>query len=131
MAMTKVEQEELNRLRAENVALKATQTSLTNRLKMTDKGCVQVTGINGKFGAVFYPNQWMVLLGMKADIEAFIAANAVELERRGNAQRASKGLPVAAAPAAPAAPADEVRLTPDEEKMLAANPRLAAYLKAK
>ena len=65
-------QAELERLRAENEALKRPrgQTSL----KVSEKGALSVYGL-GRFPVTLYREQWEKLLGMKDVIMQFIEEN--------------------------------------------------------
>jgi len=67
---------EIERLRAENEALKAknTRTGSNLTLRVSEKGAVSAYGL-GRFPVTLYREQWEKLLAMKSDIEAFIAAN--------------------------------------------------------
>lgn len=73
-------QEELQRLRAENAALKA-KASREVRLKVSEKGGVSVYGIR-RFPITFYADEWETLLGMSDQIRAFMRENEAGLKRR-------------------------------------------------
>lgn len=76
---------ELERLRAENAALKA-RTARGVTLKVSEKGAVSVYGL-GRFPVTLYKEQWVRLLDLAADIRAFIEEHQAELkakERRSN-----------------------------------------------
>ena len=76
---------ELERLRAENAALKA-RTARGVTLKVSEKGAVSVYGL-GRFPVTLYKEQWVKLLDLAADIRAFIEEHQAELkakERRSN-----------------------------------------------
>jgi hypothetical protein len=64
---------ELERLRAENQALKKT-TSKGLSLKVSEKGALSVYGM-GRFPVTLYKEQWLKLLDMADDLRAFIQAN--------------------------------------------------------
>lgn len=64
---------ELERLRAENDALKKT-SSRGLSLKISEKGGLSVYGL-GRFPVTLYKEQWLKLLGMTEEIKAFIQAN--------------------------------------------------------
>ena len=64
---------ELERLRAENEALKAKVTRATS-IKVSEKGAVSVYGL-GRFPVTLYKEQWLKLLGMADDIKKFIGEN--------------------------------------------------------
>lgn len=72
--------EELERLRAENAALKKT-SSRGLSLKVSQKGALSVYGL-GRFPVTLYKEQWNKLLDMADDIRAFIAANDSELKTK-------------------------------------------------
>ena len=72
--------EELERLRAENEALKA-KTTRERTLKVSQKGGVSVYGIR-RFPVTFYADEWDILLGMSDEIRAFIRENEGALKRR-------------------------------------------------
>jgi hypothetical protein len=61
---------ELERLRAENAALKA-RTTRGVSLRVSEKGAVSVYGL-GRFPVTLYKEQWAKLLEMADDIRAFI-----------------------------------------------------------
>jgi hypothetical protein len=63
--------DELNRLRAENAALK--QRSVLT-LKVTDKGGVSVYGM-GRFPVTLYKSQWEKIIDNIDDLKRFIVAN--------------------------------------------------------
>jgi hypothetical protein len=64
---------ELERLRAENQALKKT-SSRGLSLKVSEKGALSVYGL-GRFPVTLYKEQWNKLLEMADDIRTFIKAN--------------------------------------------------------
>jgi hypothetical protein len=66
-------QAELERLRAENNALKKTSAKGLS-LKVSEKGALSVYGL-GRFPVTLYKEQWNKLLDMSEDIRAFIKAN--------------------------------------------------------
>ncbi|MDH3520874.1 MAG: hypothetical protein OEM49_10505 [Myxococcales bacterium] len=71
---------ELERLRAENEALKARQTREL-RLKISEKGAVSLYGIR-RFPVTFYADEWERILGMQDEIRGFIREHDSELKRR-------------------------------------------------
>jgi hypothetical protein len=71
---------ELERLRAENEALKKT-TSRGLSLKVSEKGGLSVYGL-GRFPVTLYKEQWTKLLGMADEISAFIQANESKLKTK-------------------------------------------------
>jgi hypothetical protein len=73
-------QEELERLRAENAALKARGPRGVS-LKVSEKGGVSVYGL-GRFPVTLYKEQWAKLLDMADEIRAFIKAHDKELKAK-------------------------------------------------
>jgi hypothetical protein len=71
---------ELERLRAENEALKD-RTAKGMTLKVSEKGGVSVYGL-GRFPVTLYKEQWEKLLDMTKDIRAFIAEYEPELKTK-------------------------------------------------
>ncbi len=71
---------ELERLRAENAALKKA-SSRGLRLKISEKGGLSVYGL-GRFPVTLYKEQWLKLLDMADDIRAFINANGEQLKTK-------------------------------------------------
>lgn len=84
-------------LKAENERLKQAQARKLT-IKISEKGCVCVYGLNARFPVSLYPSQWEALFGLKAEIEATLTNNREELERLGEQSRMSKQA-VAQAPA--------------------------------
>jgi hypothetical protein len=73
-------QAELERLRAENEALKKpTRGQLS--MKVSEKGALSVYGL-GRFPVTLYREQWEKLLGMSEDIKTFITAHDSELKKK-------------------------------------------------
>lgn len=72
--------EELERLRAENAALKAGQQKGL-RLQVSAKGGVSLYGIR-RFPVTFYMEEWERILPMADEIQAFIREHASELKRK-------------------------------------------------
>jgi hypothetical protein len=72
---------ELERLRAENQALKQTSAKGIS-LKVSEKGGLSVYGL-GRFPITLYKEQWTRLLGMADEIKAFIKANDAQLKTKG------------------------------------------------
>ncbi len=64
---------ELERLRAENAALKA-RTARGVTIKVSEKGGVSVYGL-GRFPVTLYKEQWLRLLDMAEEIRSFIKEN--------------------------------------------------------
>jgi hypothetical protein len=73
-------QAELERLRAENAALKG-RAAKGMTLKVSEKGAVSVYGL-GRFPVTLYKEQWEKLLTMVDDIRAFITEHEAELKRK-------------------------------------------------
>ena len=73
-------QKELERLRAENAALKKTSSKGLS-FKVSEKGGLSVYGL-GRFPVTLYKEQWRKLLGLKDDILAFIQANESSLKTK-------------------------------------------------
>ena len=74
-------QAELERLRAENEALKA-KTNRATAIRVSEKGAVSVYGL-GRFPVTLYKEQWLKLLGMAEEIKGFIAENESRLKVKG------------------------------------------------
>lgn len=77
-------EQELIRLRAENASLKAKKGQEGSLCKITPKGGLSVYGL-GRFPVTLYKSQWLKLLGMVADIQAFIDANGDKLTEKAKA----------------------------------------------
>jgi hypothetical protein len=76
------EQSELERLRAENAALKAASTRRGSvSFKVSEKGGVSVYGL-GRFPVTLYKEQWAKLLDLADDIRAFIRDHEAELKSK-------------------------------------------------
>ena len=74
-------QQELERLRSENAALKkGAATGVT--MKVSEKGGLSVYGM-GRFPVTLYKEQWLKLLDMGEDIRTFIKANEAALKSKG------------------------------------------------
>jgi hypothetical protein len=72
---------ELERLRAENAALKARPTRGAVSLKVSEKGGVSVYGL-GRFPVTLYKEQWTKLLDMTDEIRAFLKEHDKELKAK-------------------------------------------------
>lgn len=73
---------ELERLRAENEALKnkkAGNRALT--MKVSEKGALSVYGM-GRFPVTLYKEQWLKLLGISDEIKTFIKNNDGQLKAK-------------------------------------------------
>lgn len=79
---------ELERLKAENAALKKT-TSRGLSLKVSAKGALSVYGM-GRFPVTLYKEQWLKLLDLGDDIRSFITANDSQLKAKGQEEAAVK-----------------------------------------
>ncbi len=73
-------QAEVERLRAENAALKG-RSARPMRLQVSEKGGVSVYGL-GRFPVTLYKEQWLKLLGMADEIKQFIADNDAKLKTK-------------------------------------------------
>ena len=71
---------EIERLRAENEALKA-RAQRGGHLRVSDKGGVSVYGL-GRFPVTLYKEQWRRLLDMADEIRAFIRDHESELKSK-------------------------------------------------
>ena len=71
---------ELERLKAENAALKARGAKGVS-MKVSEKGAVSVYGL-GRFPVTLYQEQWRKLLDMADDIRAFIKENEPRLKKK-------------------------------------------------
>lgn len=71
---------ELERLRAENEALKA-RGGRSVAIRVSEKGGVSVYGL-GRFPVTLYKEQWLKLLDMAEDIRTFIAQNEAKLKTK-------------------------------------------------
>jgi hypothetical protein len=71
---------ELEKLRAENAALKA-RGGRGVSMKVSEKGAVSVYGL-GRFPVTLYQEQWIKLLELADDIRAFIRDNEGRLKKK-------------------------------------------------
>jgi hypothetical protein len=71
---------ELERLKAENAALKA-RGSKGVSMKVSEKGAVSVYGL-GRFPVTLYQEQWLKLLDLSDDIRGFIRENEARLKKK-------------------------------------------------
>jgi len=74
-------QAELERLRAENEALKKRRNTSVS-MKVSEKGAVSVYGL-GRFPVTLYQEQWTKLLGLADEIRSFIEDNRDKLKVKG------------------------------------------------
>ena len=73
-------QAEVERLKAENAALKARATRGVS-IKVSEKGGVSVYGL-GRFPVTLYKEQWAKLLDVADDIRAFIKEHDAQLKTK-------------------------------------------------
>ena len=73
-------QAELERLRAENEALKKPGRGKLS-MKVSEKGALSVYGM-GRFPVTLYKEQWLRLLAIADDIKTFIEANNESLKTK-------------------------------------------------
>ncbi len=71
---------ELEKLKAENTALKASNSRGVS-LKVSEKGAVSVYGM-GRFPVTLYQEQWLKLLDMSEQIRTFIKDNEGKLKKK-------------------------------------------------
>ena len=71
---------EVERLKAENAALKARATRGVS-IKVSEKGGVSVYGL-GRFPVTLYKEQWTKLLDMADEIRAFIKEHDAQLKTK-------------------------------------------------
>jgi len=71
-------QQELERLRAENEALKKKRNTSVS-MKVSEKGAVSVYGL-GRFPVTLYQEQWHKLLSVADEIKSFIEENKASLK---------------------------------------------------
>ena len=71
---------ELERLKAENQALKA-RADRPASIKVSEKGGVSVYGL-GRFPVTLYQEQWSKLLEMADELRAFIREHQAELKKK-------------------------------------------------
>lgn len=73
---------ELERLRAENEALKSKKPGAgTLSMKVSEKGALSVYGM-GRFPVTLYKEQWLKLLGISDDLKKFISENDSRLKTK-------------------------------------------------
>jgi hypothetical protein len=70
---------ELEKLKAENDALKQRRRGGSNAMKVSEKGAVSVYGL-GRFPVTLYKEQWLRLLAMADEIKSFIVENESQLK---------------------------------------------------
>jgi hypothetical protein len=72
---------ELEKLRAENEALKQRRRGGSASIKISEKGGVSVYGL-GRFPVTLYKEQWLKLLAMADEIKTFITENNDQLKTK-------------------------------------------------
>lgn len=72
---------EIDKLRAENEALKKPVGRGQMSLKVSEKGALSVYGL-GRFPVTLYREQWEKLLGMSDQIRQFIQDNDEQLKKK-------------------------------------------------
>jgi hypothetical protein len=72
---------ELERLKAENEALKQGRRGGPVSMKVSEKGAVSVYGL-GRFPVTLYQEQWLKLLAIADEIKSFIAENKDRLKAK-------------------------------------------------
>ncbi|MCC6368673.1 MAG: hypothetical protein IT165_34555 [Bryobacterales bacterium] len=72
---------EIERLKAENEALKKPAAKGAISYKVSDKGAVSVYGL-GRFPVTLYKEQWEKLLDRSEELRQFIAANDAQLKKK-------------------------------------------------
>lgn len=78
----------LEKLEAENAALKTAKPKATVDFKVSPKGCVTVTGVTTPFHApTLYPRAWLAILDRADEMRAFIMAHKLELSWTKDAAR--------------------------------------------
>jgi len=75
-------QAEIERLRAENEALKRPEKGKLS-MKVSEKGALSVYGM-GRVPVTLYKEQWLRLLAVADELEAFIKANNDRLKTKEN-----------------------------------------------
>jgi hypothetical protein len=72
---------ELERLRAENEALKSRGAGRDLSLRVSEKGAISLYGLR-RFPVTFYVDEWEKLLGMADEIRRFAGEHADALKRK-------------------------------------------------
>lgn len=81
---------EMERLRAENTALKNQERAVKSlSLKVSEKGALSVYGL-GRFPVTLYKEQWARLLDISDDIRTFIKDNDARLKTKEKAEKDEK-----------------------------------------
>jgi len=79
--MSEAMKAELERLRAENEALKNKKSGGALSMKVSEKGALSVYGM-GRFPVTLYKEQWLKLLSIADELKAFIADNDSRLKTK-------------------------------------------------
>ena len=72
---------ELERLRAENAALKTNKSERGLTMKVSEKGALSIYGM-GRFPVTLYKEQWLKLLAIAGEIQTFIKENDSRLKTK-------------------------------------------------
>ncbi len=72
---------EIERLKAENEALKKPASRGTLSMKVSEKGALSIYGM-GRFPVTLYKEQWLKLLTIADEIKKFIADNDAKLKTK-------------------------------------------------
>ena len=72
---------EIERLKAENAALKTKPASGTLSMKVSEKGALSIYGM-GRFPVTLYKEQWLKLMGIADQIKTFIKDNDSRLKTK-------------------------------------------------
>ncbi len=72
---------EIERLKAENAALKKPSDRGTLSMKVSEKGALSIYGM-GRFPVTLYKEQWLKLLAISEDIKEFIKENNSRLKTK-------------------------------------------------
>ena len=73
--------EEIERLKAENEALKNKKSGGTLTMKVSEKGALSVYGM-GRFPVTLYKEQWNKLLSIAEELKAFIKEHDSKLKTK-------------------------------------------------
>ncbi len=82
-------QAQLNAMRAENEALKASAKSGL-RLQVSEKGGLSLYGVRRQFPVTFYREEWVTILDMADDIRQALEVHRVEMDRLSAIAKAKK-----------------------------------------
>ena len=72
---------EIERLKAENAALKTKPDRGTLSMKVSEKGALSIYGM-GRFPVTLYKEQWLKLMGISEQIKTFIKDNDSRLKTK-------------------------------------------------